>query len=154
MYVVKRKIMCVCSRAISDFWKDTRSLYIWYLGENFLMKYWMGISLCFLLFRLTTVAQKADDFNVWDPASADTAILEGQAWPQEVKDGYDRFPARAQMMVEKDVWDLSKNSAGLLIKFKSNATTIKVSYQVNGKLAFPHMPATGVSGLDPLWHRP
>ena len=97
--------MCVCSRAISDFWKDTRSLYIWYLGENFLMKYWMGISLCFLLFRLTTVAQKADDFNVWDPASADTAILEGQAWPQEVKDGYDRFPARAQMMVEKDVWD-------------------------------------------------
>ena len=108
----------------------------------------MGISLCFLLFRLTTVAQKADDFNVWDPASADTAILEGQAWPQEVKDGYDRFPARAQMMVEKDVWDLSKNSAGLLIKFKSNATTIKVSYQVNGKLAFPHMPATGVSGLD------
>ena len=112
------------------------------------MKYWICQVLCIILFRTVAVAQSADDLITWDPASSDSAIIEGQAWPNEVKDRYDRFPARAQTTVDKDVWDLSKNSAGLLIKFKSNATNIKVSYQVSDKLAFPHMPATGVSGLD------
>ena len=112
------------------------------------MKYWICQVLCIILFRIAAVAQSADDLITWDPASSDSAIIEGQAWPNEVKDRYDRFPARAQTTVDKDVWDLSKNSAGLLIKFKSNATNIKVSYQVSDKLAFPHMPATGVSGLD------
>jgi hypothetical protein len=112
------------------------------------MKSWMCAALWILFCQLKAVAQNADDFATWDPASANTAILEGQAWPNEVKDRYDRLPARAQMMVDKNVWQLSKNSAGLLIKFKTNATAIKVSYQVDGKIAFPHMPATGVSGLD------
>ena len=71
------------------------------------MKYLMRVALCILLFRVTTVAQNADDLNVWDPASADTAIIEGQAWPDEVKDRYDRLPSRAQMMVDKDVWEWS-----------------------------------------------
>ena len=113
-----------------------------------MMKYLIGVAFCTIFFRFTTIAQDEKDFNIWDPASSETAIIEGQAWPDEVKDRYDRFPARAETMVDKNVWDLSKNSAGLIIKFKSNATKIKISYQVDGKLAFPHMPATGVSGLD------
>lgn len=112
------------------------------------MKYFIGACLCTIFVNLTTLAQNADTFNIWNPAGSDTAILEGQAWPNEVKDRYDRFPARAEALVDKDVWDLSKNSAGLIVKFKSNATSIKVSYQVDGKISFPHMPATGVSGLD------
>src|SRR5690242_6592548 len=112
------------------------------------MKHLFGVAICTLLFQFTSFAQNTNDFNTWNPATSDTPILEGQAWPKEVKDPYDRFPARAEKMVDKEVWDLSKNSAGLIIKFKSNATTIKVSYQVTDKLAFPHMPATGVSGLD------
>lgn len=112
------------------------------------MKYLMCGVFCIILFRLTTIAQNPDDFTTWDPASSDTPILEGQAWPDEVKDRYDRFPARAQSMVTKNVWDLSKNSAGIIIKFKTNATVIKINYQLDGNLAFPHMPATGVSGLD------
>jgi lysophospholipase L1-like esterase len=111
------------------------------------MKYPIAVALCILI-QFTTVAQETNEYITWDPATSDTPVLEGQAWPNEVKDRYDRFPARAERTVDKDVWDLSKNSAGLIIKFKSNATTIKVSYQVDGGIAFPHMPATGVSGLD------
>ena len=111
------------------------------------MKHLIAIAIC-ICYTLATVAQQATEFNSWNPSKADTPVIEGQAWPTEVKDSYDRFPARAEKTVDKHVWDLSKNSAGLVIKFKSNATTIKVSYQVDGNLAMSHMPATGVSGLD------
>ena len=72
------------------------------------MKYLIGVAICITFFRLTSNAQNAEDFNTWNPASSDTPVLEGQAWPNEVKDRYDRFPARAETMVDKDVWNLSK----------------------------------------------
>ena len=49
---------------------------------------------------------------------------------------------------EKAVWDLSLQSAGLSIAFRSNAPEIKIRYVVKGALSMPHMPATGVSGID------
>ena len=39
-------------------------------------------------------------------------------------------------------------SAGLSIAFRSNAPEIKIRYVVKGALSMPHMPATGVSGID------
>ncbi len=75
-------------------------------------------------------------------------VLEGQAWPHEVKDFYDRLPARAEQSVREAVWNLSKNSAGLQMRFQTNATEIIIKYQVTGSIQMPHMPATGVSGVD------
>src|SRR4051794_32348278 len=107
----------------------------------------------FFIFSFVSLAfnahsQNQQSYKSWNPVSATFPVLEGQAWPKEVKDAYDRFPARAQQTVEKEVWDLSKNSTGLFIKFTTNATNVQVRYIVTGKLAFPHMPATGVSGTD------
>jgi hypothetical protein len=112
------------------------------------MKHFFCHALCLMMFEFSAVAQNSNDFTMFDPANSDTPVVEGQAWPNEVKGRYDRLPARAENTVDKDVWDLSLNSAGLMIKFRSNATNIKVMYEVEGALAFPHMPATGVSGLD------
>ena len=61
---------------------------------------------------------------------------------------FQRFPAERESKVRKPVWELSKNSAGLYIDFYTDSPTIEVEYQVEGELAFPHMPATGVSGVD------
>jgi hypothetical protein len=74
--------------------------------------------------------------------------LEGQGW-KETADPYDRFPAKAQKTVRSQVWGLSKNSAGLAVRFVTDATSIYANWDVrNSNLGMPHMPATGVSGVD------
>lgn len=113
------------------------------------LKYLFGILICFLIVEEAT-AQATDTIAWWNPAGNAFPVLEGQAWPKEVKNFYDRLPARAEQTVRKAVWDLSRHSAGLYIKFKSNASNIVVRYGVTskGNFAMPHMPATGVSGVD------
>ena len=93
-------------------------------------------------------SQNKTEYITWNPADDSVQVLEGQAWPHEVKDFYDRLPARAEQSVREPVWKLSKNSAGLQIRFQTNASEIIIKYQVTGTLQMPHMPATGVSGID------
>ncbi len=79
---------------------------------------------------------------------ARTLTLEGKAW-EDTAAPYDRLPARAEEMVRAPIWSLSRDSAGLLVRFVSDATTISARWTLNSAdLAMPHMPATGVSGLD------
>lgn len=87
-------------------------------------------------------------YQFYDPSKDAAVTIEGQAWPNEVKDFYDRLPARAEKNVSKSVWDLSKNSAGLQLHFVADASEIIVKYTVAGSFQMPHMPATGVSGVD------
>lgn len=62
---------------------------------------------------------------------------------------FDRLPGRAKGVVRDAVWGLSRHSAGMLVHFRTDATRIDVNYAVTSEnLAMPHMPATGVSGLD------
>lgn len=88
------------------------------------------------------------DTKWWNPVESQFPVIEGQAWPKEVGKPYDRFPARAQKTVNVNVWNISHSSAGLLIRFKTNAKKITVGYAVEGSHAMSHMPATGVSGVD------
>lgn len=76
--------------------------------------------------------------------------IEGRGWPAtETEKFYDRLPKRAKGMVRDAVWNLSRHSAGMLTRFRTNASEIWVDYQVtSSNLAMPHMPATGVSGID------
>ena len=99
---------------------------------------------------LFTGISRAQDlkFTWFNPAVNSQKVVEGQAWPAEVAEPYDRLPARAQDKVREPVWKLSKQSAGLVIRFRSNSGQIRVKYTVSGGHALPHMPATGVSGLD------
>ena len=65
---------------------------------------------------------------------------------------FQRFPPKMEDKVREQVWQLSKNSAGLYLDFKTDAINIIIHYQLEDELAFPHMPATGVSGLDLYAH--
>jgi hypothetical protein len=52
-------------------------------------------------------------------------------------------------MVRPPVWSLSHHTAGMCLYFATSAESIKVRWTVRGEsLAMPHMPATGVSGID------
>ena len=75
--------------------------------------------------------------------------VEGQGWSGGTKAPYDRLPARAEDVVRDAVWNLSRNSAGMAVRFVTDATTLKAKWSLtSGRLAMDHMPATGVSGLD------
>ena len=74
--------------------------------------------------------------------------LEGQGWA-DTKAPFDRLPARAEKTARPPVWGLSRHSTGLCVRFVTDATIVHARWTVTSKnLAMPHMPATGVSGLD------
>lgn len=105
--------------------------------------------LLIVLFSINiSYAQQNSKLKWWNPAKSEFPVVENQAWPHEVASRYQRLPDRAQKSVRKPVWRLSKNSAGLSIRFWSNAKNIVVKYKLKGGISMPHMPATGVSGLD------
>jgi GDSL-like Lipase/Acylhydrolase family/N-terminus of Esterase_SGNH_hydro-type len=76
--------------------------------------------------------------------------LEGRVWEDmERKRYYDRLPAVAEGKVTSNVWNLSHDSAGMMVRFKSNASAVHVRYTlIKSNTAMPHMPGTGVSGVD------
>jgi hypothetical protein len=74
--------------------------------------------------------------------------VEGKGWTDTTR-WFDRFPSRAEKSVPAPVWSLSRHSAGMLVRFSTDAAVIHARWSVlNPTLALPHMPATGVSGLD------
>jgi aryl-phospho-beta-D-glucosidase BglC (GH1 family) len=74
--------------------------------------------------------------------------VEGRGW-DDTKAFFDRLPAKAEGTVPKAVWNLSQQSAGMLVRFVTDATAISVRWALTSPaLAMPHMAATGVSGVD------
>lgn len=94
-------------------------------------------------------AQNQQEYQWIDAAKDDRIRFEGQGWSHDVMASpFDRLPATAEKDVRKAVWNLSRNSAGIYLTFSTDASEIRVRYQVAGGIQMPHMPATGVSGLD------
>ena len=74
--------------------------------------------------------------------------VEGRGW-NDTASFYDRLPACAEGVVPGAVWNLSHDSAGMCVRFITDATEIAAHWTLRDKsLSMPHMPATGVSGLD------
>ncbi len=86
---------------------------------------------------------------VWhDPMQAAGSVMQNQAFTEEIH-GYARLPKRAQAQVRDAVWSLAQNSAGLMVAFYTNSSDIEVCYTTtSSSYAMPHMPSTGVSGVD------
>lgn len=101
----------------------------------------------FILFLGCTSSLTAQ-YKWFNPQKESFPVVRGQAWQEDPAGFYTRLPQRAKDKVRKAVWDLSLQSAGLSIAFRSNAPEIKIRYVVKGALSMPHMPATGVSGID------
>ena len=93
--------------------------------------------------------------NLALPASTNTVWtdirqlgVEGRGW-DDTKNFYDRLPATAEDKVRKPVWDLSRNSAGMCVRFVTDATTIHARWALTESwLYLPNMTAIGKSGLD------
>lgn len=78
--------------------------------------------------------------------------IEGRAFTDR-KAPYDRLPVRAEAVVRKQVWDLSRDSAGMMLRFATNSPSLSVRYALTrSRLEMAHMPATGASGCDLYGH--
>lgn len=94
------------------------------------------------------IASSQDTVTWWNPTNTSFSVIEGQGWHTGLAHFYDRLPIKVKGAVRKPVWYLSEDGAGLIVRFRSNATNIHVRYTVSRKIDRPHMPATGVSGVD------
>ncbi len=101
----------------------------------------------FATIRGTNGADKAKfDGFVWTDIRG--LGVEGRAF-DDTKDFYNRLPARAEKTVRGSVWGLSRHSAGMAVRFVTDAKSLKVRWTLtSAKLEMVHMAATGVSGLD------
>ncbi|MDD5676729.1 MAG: SGNH/GDSL hydrolase family protein [Kiritimatiellae bacterium] len=74
--------------------------------------------------------------------------VEGKGWTDTAA-YYDRLPAKAKGLVPAAVWDLSHDTAGICVRFTTDSASMQVRWSLlKDNLAMPHMPATGVSGID------
>jgi len=94
----------------------------------------------------TAVKPKLEDGLAWYDVR-DWGV-EGRGW-SDTERYFDRLPGKAKGVVRGPVWSLSRHSAGMCCRFETDAAAIWARYELLSKsLAMPHMPATGVSGLD------
>jgi hypothetical protein len=114
--------------------------------EKMLKMKW-GFLLAGIVQFAIALGQQTDSLRWMNPANNKFAI-EGQAWGNEVQEPYNRLPARAQNLVRKQVWALSRNSTGIIVRFKTDAQQIIVRYTIKGALNLPHFPTTGFTGVD------
>lgn len=76
-------------------------------------------------------------------------IIEGSGIPENEKESpYDRLPLSSKDKVRKAVWDLSKNSAGITIRFFTNSSQIKIKWDLLNDTRMNHMAETGIKGVD------
>lgn len=62
---------------------------------------------------------------------------------------FDRFPSVAEGKVTDAVWRLSRDSAGMMVRFKTDATTIWANYTLRSeRMSGANMTPIGASGID------
>lgn len=73
--------------------------------------------------------------------------LLGTLAPDATK-SYSRLPDSLEAVVRPDLWALGLNSAGLSVRFRSDATDIGASWKALNRFNMNHMTPTGIRGMD------
>jgi len=73
--------------------------------------------------------------------------LEGKGW-KDTSEHFTRMPEYAKATVPQPVWNLAQHSAGLIVRFKTDAPAISARHEVGSKVIMTHMTTVGFSGLD------
>ncbi len=107
--------------------------------------YFMPFASYFILLFFISFAAISQD-TLW--TNVETLGIEGKGFAN-TEHYYDRLPKEAKNTVREGVWNLSHHSAGMLLRFYTNAPQFFVKWQlIHSKLELPHIAATGVSGID------
>lgn len=79
--------------------------------------------------------------------SLEEFLVYGTLAPDAAKK-YSRLPDELKDSIRKDLWDLGLHSAGLSIRFASDASEIRLRWKSLNKFNMNHMTPTGIRGLD------
>ena len=82
---------------------------------------------------------------IWHDAQ--NLTIEGQCW-KDTEDKYDRLPISAKAKVRPAIWDLSKKSAGISVRFITNSTSISVKWDTSRDWKMKHITSNGANGVD------
>ncbi len=63
-------------------------------------------------------------------------------------DRYCRLPSVLKEKTRPAVWSLSRNCAGLAIRFHTNSPVIAAKWEVTGDVVMNHFAPSGIKGLD------
>src|SRR5205814_5462629 len=85
----------------------------------------LGLALCAI--PSAGYARQTNDAPALQWHDARDLTVEGKGWP-DTKSFYDRWPARAEQIVRTNVWNLGHDSAGLCVRFVTDATGISVNW--------------------------
>ncbi|MDA9125690.1 SGNH/GDSL hydrolase family protein [Flavobacteriaceae bacterium] len=114
------------------------------------MKYFLLVlisSFSILSFSQQTETIKTDSTVIY--YGREHFLIEGTVIADSLKESpYDRLPISYKQKVREPVWDLSKASAGITVRFHSNSTSINLKWTVLNDFDMPHMAATGIKGID------
>lgn len=101
-----------------------------------------------LLFCSNAVVAETDSLKYVD---ASRFPLVGKGFT-ETENLYERLPASLKGVTREAVWNLSKNSSGLAVRFRTNSRTIAVKWEVTRDHVMNHFAPTGIKGLDLYAH--
>ena len=113
----------------------------------------MLAALTFLLMPATASAQSVKSLKYFGPANF---TIINRAF-DDTPDPYSRLPKALQPAdslkdaadsLMKDVWDLGLNSAGIAVRFSSNAHAIGFKWLLKNNFHMVHMAGTGIRGID------
>lgn len=107
---------------------------------------WKESLLCSLFCVAVSMSGIAQEKQYYNPLASN--VLNGRLKVLNADQHFGRLPLPLKGIVRDPVWSLGENAAGVYIDFKTDASAIQVRYKVKGALNMPHMPTTGVSGVD------
>ena len=116
------------------------------------LRFLFSIALALLVLETSAEERKELRMREFDPIDVG-AEVHGSGW-ESLAGRFVRLEDSAEGLVRKPVWDLSRNSAGLSLVFRSNTRRLELSFDVFGWKGMNHMPATGVSGVDLFAYKP
>ena len=84
----------------------------------------------------------------WKWTDARQLCVEGRGW-EDTKEFFNRLPTRAEAIVRPEIWDLSRHTTGITVRFSSNAREIRARWSLGDPtLSVNHTPIYAYSGLD------
>ena len=107
------------------------------------------ILLILILFLATGAYSQQDQQAEIKYYNLDHFLIEGTDIPVSEKESpYDRLPISYKDKVRTAVWNLSKSSAGITVRFLTNSSKIKAKWSVLNDNKMNHMAESGIKGVD------
>ena len=112
-----------------------------------------SILFLFVLLMVSTQIRVHAEYKWYGPWDAGYQVVNGLAFPRECIGQYQRIGNMHKSEIPDYVWWNSLHSAGLSLRFVTHSPEIMVRYTCSShRYAMPHMPSTGVSGIDLYAH--